>query len=339
MPLISENFHKKKLKEYGINIKTKYFVGNKIYERNTNDSINDDISSGIRFEKDYYIGPRLVHKEKVFDSRIEYTFISKDMENKEFKCPNCGMESKLKDFVDGCPYCRTIYNIDYSEKDLGSKYHYDLVLRNNSYRVITGIIDLIISISISFVFIKTTSRTFNSIDIFKVFIYGIILSMILYYLFYIIDAYVILGPIKKYKDRQNQKQIDFWDRTKIDKKTFFNNLNFEISKYYYSQANIIDFDVLDYLEFNDFIKNDKKYVNVLVDIRLVFYEKGTIKSKYIKDSFLLQKNPNEILEIKDGVNMLKCHNCGASIDATKEECSYCHTEIRYLQEWILENKA
>lgn len=131
------------------------------------------------------------------------------------------MESKLKDFVDGCPYCRTIYNIDYSDKDLGSKYNYDLVLRNNSYRVITGIIDLIISISISFVFIKTTSRTFNSIDIFKAFIYGIILSMILYYFFYIIDAYVILGPIKKYKDRQNQKQIDFWDRTKIDKKTFF----------------------------------------------------------------------------------------------------------------------
>jgi len=35
--------------------------------------------------------------------------------------------------------------------------------------------------------------------------------------------------------------------------------------------------------------------------------------------------------------MIKCHNCGASIDATKGACNYCHTEIKYLQEWILEN--
>ena len=44
------------------------------------DSINDDIISGIRCEKDYYIDQKLVHKETEFDSRIEYTFISKEME-------------------------------------------------------------------------------------------------------------------------------------------------------------------------------------------------------------------------------------------------------------------
>ena len=165
MPLISDNFHKKKLKDYRINIKTKYFVGNKVYERNTDDSINDDIISGIRCEKDYYIDKKLVHKETEFDSRIEYTFISKEMENKEYVCPNCGMQSKLKNFIDGCPYCRTYYNIDYTNKDLGSKYHYDRVLKNSSYRIITGVVDLIISLILCFFFIKTTSRTFNSVDI------------------------------------------------------------------------------------------------------------------------------------------------------------------------------
>ena len=127
---------------------------NTILERNTDNSINDDIVSGIRCEKDYYIGKNLIHKEKEFDSRIEYTFISKEMENKEYKCPNCGMQSKLKDFVDGCPYCRTYYNIDYSDKDLGSKYHYDRVLRNNTYRIVTGIVDLIISFILCAIFIK-----------------------------------------------------------------------------------------------------------------------------------------------------------------------------------------
>lgn len=337
MPLISDNFHKKKLNDFGINIKTKYFVGNKVFERNTDDSINDDITSGIRCEKDYYIGKELVHKETEFDSRIEYTFISKEMENRDYSCPNCGMKSKLKDFIDGCPYCRTYYNIDYTDKDLGSKYHYDRVLRNNSYRIITGIIDLIISLIICFFFIKTTSRTFNNIDVLKIFIYGIILSMILYYFFYILDAYVILGPIKRYKDKQNQRQIDFWNRTKIDKKSFFNNLNYEVRKYYYSQKNIIDFDVLDYIEFNDFTKKDIQYIKVLAEVRIVYYDNGKIKSKFKKEEYLFKKNPNEKLELKDGANMIKCHNCGASVDATKGVCSYCHTEIKYLQEWILEN--
>ena len=261
MSFVSNNFHEKKLNKYGINIKTKYIVGNTILERNFDNSLNDDIVSGIRCEKDYYIKNNLVHKETNFDSRIEYTFISKEMEQKDYKCPNCGMNGKIKDFISGCPYCRTTYNIDYTNKDLGSKYHYDLVLKSNLYRVITGIIDLIISIILSFIFIKTTSRTFNQIDIIKVFIYGFILSLVLYYLFYIVDAYIILKPIKIYKNKENQKQIDFWNRTKIDKKTFFNNLNYELEKYYYSKENIIDFDILDYLKFNDFtIKNTIKAI-------------------------------------------------------------------------------
>ena len=338
MPLISDNFQKKKLKEYGINIKTKYFAGNKIYERNTDDSINDDIVSGIRCEKDYYIGKKLVHKEKEFDSRIEYTFISKELENKEYVCPNCGMQSKLKDFVDGCPYCKTYYNIDYTDKDLGSKYHYDRVLRNNSYRIITGVIDLIISIILCFIFIKATSRTFNSIDILKIFIYGLILSMVLYYFFYILDAYVILGPIKRYKDKQNQKQIDFWNRTKIDKKSFFNNLNYEVRKYYYSKENIIDFDVLDYIEFND-LKENGTHIRVLAEVRIVYYDMGKISSKITKEEYILKKNLNGKLELKNGTNIIKCQNCGASIDVSEGICSYCNTEIKYLQEWILEKDA
>ncbi len=336
MPLISENSQKNKLKEYSINIKTKYIVGNKILERNTNDSVNDDITSGIRCEKEYYLGSNLVHKEKEFDSRIEYTFISKEMEDKEYKCPNCGMKSKTKDFVDGCPYCKTYYNIDYTDKDLGSKYHYDRVLRNNKYRIITGIVDLIISIIICFFFIKATSRSFNGVDIAKVFIYGLILSLILYYFFYILDAYIILGPIKRYKDRQNQKQIDFWNKTQIDKKSFFNNLNYEVRKYYYSNKNIIDFDIIDYEEFSSFNKKDNEYVKVLAEVRIVTYENGKITSKYSKEEYVFRKNKNGSIELNEGTNLIKCHNCGASIDVTKGKCSYCNSEIKYLQEWILE---
>lgn len=338
MSLISETFHKDKLKKYNINIKTKYIVDDKILEKNTNDTTNDDIKNGVICKKEYYINNKLIHTENKFDTRIEYTYISKNEENKEYKCPNCGMKSKLEDFIDGCPYCGTYYNIDYTDEELGSKQHYDRVLRNPTYRIVTGIIDIIISLLLSYLFIKTTSRTFNSYDVSKIFIYGAILSLILYYLFYTIDAYVILTPIKKYKDKQNQKQIDFWNRTKIDKKTFFNNLNYEIRKKYYEDSNIIDYDILDYLEFNEFTKEDKLYVKVKVEIRKVSFINNKISSKIEDEIFTLKRHDNGILELKDGANIIKCHNCGASINATKEECEYCHTKIKYLQEWIMEEK-
>lgn len=336
MPLVSDSFHNNKLRKYNINIKTKYIVNNKILERNTNDSVNDDIKNGIRCQKEYYIGDVLKHTEKVFDSRIEYSFISNGKENEYDECPNCGMRSKLKDFVGGCPYCGTYYNIDYTDKDLGSKYHYDRVLRKTTYRVITAIVDFAISLILSFLFIKFTSRTFNSYDILKIFIYGIILSLILYYFFYIIDGYIILSPIKKYKDKQNKKQIEFWNRTKINKKTFFNNLNYEVRKKYYSNSNIIDYDIIDYTSFEEFYKENKLYVKVMADVRIVCFENNKIISKYIEDIFVLKKHDNGTLTLKDGANVIKCHNCGASIDVTKGQCEYCNSEIKYLQDWIIE---
>ena len=338
MSLISEHYHKKKLDQYGINIKTKYIVDNKILERNSNNSINDDIKNGVRCKKEYYQNNQLVHTENIFDTRIEYTFISENLEKENHTCPNCGMKSYIKDFIDGCPYCRTRYNIDYIDKDLGSKYHYDRVLKNNTYRIVTAIIDLIISLILSYIFIKYTSRTFNSYDISKIFIYGFILSVVLYYFFYLLDAYVILTPIKKYKDRQNQKQIEFWNRTKIDKKLFFNNLNYEVRKKYYTSNSVIDYDILDYIKFNEYKKNEVLFVEVLAEVRIVSIENNKIKSKIVKDTYILKKHEKETLELKDGINLIKCHNCGASIDVTKGECDYCHSEINYLQEWILVNR-
>lgn len=335
MPLISDISQKNKLKKYNINIKTKYIVGNNILERNTDDSHNDDITSGIRCEKEYYLKGKLLHSEKKFDSRIEYTFISKNEENIDYKCPNCGMESKLKDFIDGCPYCGTYYNIDYTDKDMGSKYHYDRVLRNTTYRLVTAVVDIIICLILAFFFIKGTSRTFNSYDISKIFIYGGILSLILYYLFYIIDGYIILGPIKTYKDNQNKKQKAFWDRTKIDKKVFYNNFNYEVRNKYYSKSDIVDYDVIDFDDFNEYKKEDTLYVKVKTYIRIVRFINNKFVSNYEDVIFTFKKNNEDTLKLKDGANIITCHNCGASIDATKGSCEHCGTKIKYLQEWIL----
>lgn len=335
MPLLSDAFHKNKLNEYHINIETKYIVGNEILVRNSNNSFNQDVVNGIRCVKNYYVDGVLKHIEKEFDSRIEYTFIANDMKDQEFLCFNCGMKSKLEDFVDGCPYCGTSYNMDYHDKEMGNKYHYDLVLKNPLYRVVTGIIDLIVSMIIAYIFIVSTSRTFNTYDISKIFIYGFLLALVLYYFFYTIDAYVILAPVRRYKERVNNEQKGFWTRTNVDKKTFFNNLNYEIAKKYYQKMDIIDYDILDYLEFKDTYKDGVLYVEVKVDVRTVSFDDGKFISTRSNESFTLKRNDAGTLELKDGVNMIRCHNCGSTIDVTKGKCEYCDSEIKYFQEWIM----
>lgn len=334
--MISDSYQKDKLKKYNINIKTKYIVGNKILEKNTDESINDDIKNGIRCEKQYYINGILAHTEKKFDSRIEYTFTLDDELDVNYTCPNCGMTSELKNFVDGCPYCKTYYNIDYLDKDLGSKYHYDRVLESNIYKIITAVIDIVISVFLSYIFIKNTSRTFNNIDVYKILIYGLILSIVLYYFFYMYDAYIILGPIKKYKDIQNKKQKQFWDKTKIDKKVFFNNLNYELGKYYYSKENIIDYDILDYYKLKYFYKRGLLYANVYAEVRIVTISNNKIKAKTIRDNFIMKKRGDNLINLRDGANIITCSSCGTSIDARKEKCEYCNHKTNYLQEWILE---
>lgn len=335
MPLISDNSQNNKLKKFNINIKTKYIVHDKILERNTNNSYNDDIKSGIRCKKEYYIGDRLLKIENQFDSRIEYTFIAN--EDKEFVCVNCGLHTNLSEFVDGCPYCGTYYNLDYTGKDLGSKYHYDRVLRTNTYRVITGIVDLVFSLLVTYYFIKFTSRTFNVYDISKIFIYGFILSVVLYYFFYLIDGYIVLKPIKLYKDGQKQKQVEFWNRTKIDKKKFFNNLNYEIGRKYFNDIDVIDYDILDYDEFTDSYINNVMYVKVKAYVRVVKFVNGKLKSMYITDTYNMKRMNENVFEMKNGTNFVKCNNCGASVDVVKEKCDYCGTKISPLQEWILDN--
>lgn len=338
MAYLSESFNKKKLSDNKINIKTKYIQGYDILERNSDNSKNDDILNGVRSKKEYYIDNVLKHVETEFDTRIEYSFLGESNLDKNYVCPNCGMSGKQKDFIDGCKYCGTYYNIDFVDKELGSKHHYDRVLRSNTYRMVTGIVDLIVSMILSYFFIKFTSRTFNNYDISKIIIYGFIFSVILYYIFYIADAYFVLPFIAKYKDDQNNKQKLFWERTKLDKKTFFNNLNFEVRKYYYAKDNIIDYDILDYISFDDYMKDNKLYVKVLAEVRIVSYINNKFVSKIVKDTYIMKKHDNGVLDVKNGINIINCHNCGASIDILKSKCEYCDAQIKYYQDWIMDIK-
>lgn len=340
MEFITESFHNKRLKEFNINIKTKYKVKDKVLERNTDNSINDDIIDGVRLEKKYYKDGFLIYKVSNFDPRIHYTYLFNSEENKEVLCPNCGKISTVKEFVNGCPYCHTYYNIDYINKELGTKEHLDNIIHSEKYNKITFIVDLIISFIIVFMYILLNGRTFNIYDVSKIIVGGLVLGFFLYYIFYVLDALILLLPIKIYKNKRNRRQIEFWDnalKNNISKKTFFNNFNYELQRYYYLDNNdVIDYDIIDYLDFDLSTKEDL-FITVTVNIRIIKYINNKIVKKVENKKFTLKRDKTFVNKLNGGINIIKCHNCGASIDVNKENCEYCKTKINYLQEWYLED--
>lgn len=335
--MVTERKQKERLKNYNLNIKTKYKSGENILERNTDDSKNDNITEGILLEKDYYYKGQIIKKENTFDSRILYTYVFNSTEN--ITCTNCGMIGNVTEFTEGCPYCGTSYNIDFKDKELGNKHYYDLVIKDRSYIQKTFIVDIIFSFIISFIYITTTSRTFYIFDFIKVIGLTFLIGLILFYVFYYLDAVVILPSVRRKKEELNQNQRDFWNRMQnlnIDKNKFYNNLNYDLRKYYYSDKypNIIDYDIIDY---NDFLEEkDEKgfYIKVNLDIRIVSFENEKITSKLETKTYKF-KQAHLDKKLEGNINNIKCLNCGSSLDITKDKCDYCGTEFNYYQEWYL----
>ena len=326
MAYLSETKHEKRLKEKEVNIRTTYISGDRLVVRNTDATQNEDVVNGIRCRKEYFIRGKSRHIETFFDSRIEYTYVSDAMSKEAHSCANCGFSGVVSDFINGCPYCGSPCNVEYTDRDPGSKYHYDYVVRKPLYRIITAVVDVIVSLFLAFVFIISTSRTFNGYDIAKIFIYGGILSLILYYFFYLYDAYAVIGTVKSYKEKQNLKQAQFWQRTGYDRKYIYNRINTELNRRYYSQDDIIDYDIIDYVDFDENVTNKGETVIVSLDVRVVTLTNNRIKTRYITDKFEVPVSENN-LKLRGGINIIKCPKCNADIDAGKGVCDYCKTEI------------
>ena len=342
MGIITEHFHSKRLKAFNINIKTKYQDGANVKERNTNNSYNDDIKGGIVLNKTYFKDDKQIHIEKEFNPSLLYTFMINSKLEDEITCSNCGMTGKGKDFINGCPYCRTIYTVDYSEKNVAGKENYNYVMKDNKYKKRAFKKGFIICLILSSLYCISTGRTFTIFDILKILIFTSISSLILFYAFYMVDLHQITQRVKEEKELQNQKQKKFWseiEKLNIKKEKFFNNLNSELNEYFYDglideNKNVIDYDVIDYEDYEYFFdENNKINIKVKLAIRVIELKNDLIESSKKEMSFVLVQN--EIIQQENGIYLAKCHKCGASIDIMKEECEYCRSKIHYLQSWYI----
>ena len=344
MGVVTEHFHEKRLKDFHINIKTKFQDGSRICERNSDNSYNDDIKNGIILNKTYFKDGNPVFAENDFNPSILYSLVMNGQLESELNCPNCGMNGKGKDFINGCPYCGSIYTIEYTNKNTGAKNNIDYIAKDNKYKIRTLMVDIAICLAISTVYCLSTGRTFTPFDLLKILGIASVGTLLLYFPFHTIDSYMVNSRVKKEKEEKFQKQTQFWNnisKYNISKTKFFNNLNNELNEYYFDNTveknkNVIDYDVLDYDEYSFFKDNkDKININVKMEVRTVEDVDGKLISNNRKLDLILVQNDISEDQYRPGIYVVKCRGCGASIDIMKEKCDHCGAKINYLQSWYI----
>ena len=353
MARVFERLHDKKLKQEGIRIDSIYHCKDGDKTRSSDSSVSDDVKNGILLKKIYYQDGKLSFVKGGFDSRILYTFLSRAGDQRQMQCPNCGYEAAGREFLDGCPYCGTNFNMTFDDMEAGAKKSYDRILHSNSYRVTVYLVSLVLGMIISFLVIFNTSRIFNFVSWGRVIFYGLILSVVTYLAFYFVDARVVPGPIARYKDRKNQADKAFWLRSGIDQTTFYNNLQYELQRVYYGgqgkgagslEEDVVDFEIVDTEDFHRSRQGGKDIVS------LTLYANGTVRGKEGRLSAGEKKRQvrlerwrgdaangagQDISGLQPGANVIICHNCGGSLDVTQKQCPFCGTRINFHQEWYI----
>ena len=95
MAFLSETHHLRRLADRDVVIKTTYICDGQFFTRNTDGTVNDNISRGIRCRKEYFLHGKFIHVEKEFDSRIEYTYVTDASDETPHTCANCGFSGPI----------------------------------------------------------------------------------------------------------------------------------------------------------------------------------------------------------------------------------------------------
>lgn len=345
MARISDYNQMQRLAEFGLRIQTIYRDGRHMVERNSDGSRNDNVEHGIRLCKNYWKGNKLLYRALGFDPSISYTYVVSGHDDDLLTCPNCGAQFRENEAFEACPFCGTFWNIDYDRKLLGAREHYNLLLKNGLYRFIALVLALVTGIPAAILLMRSISRTWNAFDQLKTAALALGFVALAFLFFYFVDAKLILGPLRRQKERQNAREAAFWAdlaREDCDKTRFFNNLNFELARLFYGQTpDIIDYDILDYEDFTRLQSANELMVRVRLRLRTIHYRKGRIEANLRSESYTLRYNPEhaELAQLDGDATVIACRGCGASIDVLSGRCSSCGRPNLSYQAWYLVDGA
>ena len=319
----------KRLNEKHIVIETLYYNPNNskgdIFVRSTDGKMNDTINYKAIKEKKYFLNDECILVEKNFDSNFLYNIENYTDENELISCPNCGNKGKAIELIDGCPYCRTIFNfgmndINNSKKQLVYKFH----LKDN--------VRIFLGIQIANMLFLSLILCLNKMPIVFALVFSFISS--LFFSFILSIIIIIIKSVKSQKDNpyygyEQDKNI-IWKISR-DEKIFYNNFKAELMIKLYEQKDLIDFEIIDYSNI-EFLSEDELIITC--KIKEIYYNS---KIDIFENTYKIKVYHNDANNINEYKEVMKCRGCGASIAITQKKCNYCERINDFNNEWIIES--
>lgn len=335
MKNIIEKLHLKRLEDNGIVIEEifKNVKENTIYIRTSDGKECDAFTKCPKIEKNYYKDGKLLYRETDFDNGIKYSYTS--TKNSIEKCSECGYEASSKEFFDGCPYCGSQFNVEYTStrrNTSGKTKPLTITAIDKRIFLIVGIISLIIGSGISLV----KARTIEFGMIIDIIIQSLIsfitinLAMVPFYMSYFVVKLLMIKDFPNSPIKINGREISSLQLLK--------DLQSELKKYYYYKnskyKDLIDYEILDYKDYQvDCTNYYQPRIHFIIIIRKYFLIDNKITTAVVEKNLTMMRNNN--YKEKES-KMRKCQECGAPIEGTSDVCTYCHKKIVPNKQWLLE---
>lgn len=169
MKNVIEKLHQKRLEENDIVIEEIYKneTENTIFIRTSDGKECDTFSKCPKIERNYYRKGNLLYRETKFDKAILYSF--NRVKTEKEKCTECGYEALATEFYDGCPYCGSQFNIDYTSTSKVSNGINKKIFSTRNC-IIMLIIVLLVSTLFTFIMYVSEKETITTLDLISTFI-------------------------------------------------------------------------------------------------------------------------------------------------------------------------
>ncbi len=333
-----------RLERLGVVIQTEYHDRDGLKIRRSDGSVLDDVAGGVVLDKKYYLGQRLKHQETEFNPGVLYSFVFHEYEGGRVVCPNCGGVGKADLFTEGCPFCGSYYNLEYESKDLGSRAHADYV-RYGKRSALPILLSIVLCAAAALLITLLSGRTLRPMDAAKGLVVAVLVGAAVGLFWNYRKSRSEITP----EDREKKSRQESMLRTMRDRlaaagsslSEYTNALVAELETRFFGgapeTADVVDFDVLDYLEHAAADDSpEQACFETEVLLRVIRCRKGEIRPEKSVYRVCLRKNAAAAAPLRPGANFRSCPNCGASLDLTETRCGYCGAPLAYVKPFTAE---
>ncbi len=315
------------------------------------------ISDEMVYRKAFYDRNRCVWSDERRKSPGEYYLIQSRSMNGNYACPNCGWESALEHFVDGCDYCQTKFQIEDLKQKVSSVYNPgDWTQRRDGFTIYKNFVPMYVILVIFIIVLLAIGINMGGAmtALTPLLGLGAIILFVMLFVGKKSKESVAEGPAKTRQTLETIRSVD----KHFSVENLIGNLSNKLLSICYadSAAEIAPFAVCDMAALlpryrgvidckllecvlMDYRKdNTFQHLQVKVGMMLTKYENGGVRQEKAYLKLKLVKSIRALTQSINDVNVYRCDSCGASLSLLNGgKCEYCGQGLDLKEyDWVIE---